>query len=49
MTSIDDAEVWHLNFFGSDVEVLHPVPGVAEFKAEPNVWSQIFEADTSQS
>jgi len=36
--SFDDAQAWYLNFFGSDVEVLRPIPGVAEFKAASGVW-----------
>lgn len=47
--SIEGAEGWYIKLFGSDVEILHPVPGVVEFKVAPGVWYQIFEADEQQA
>ena len=46
--SIAEAEKWYASFFGPDVEVLHPVPGIAEFKAASGVWLQLFEAEGEQ-
>ncbi|WP_157891248.1 hypothetical protein [Phaeobacter porticola] len=40
--SIDDAEPWYFNLFGSGVEVFHPVPGVVEL-------FQIYEAGEQQA
>lgn len=47
--SIEDAEAWYTNLFGSDVEILRPVPGIVEFKVAPGVWYQIFEAEEQQA
>ena len=49
VNSIEDAESWYTNFFGPDVEILRPVPGVVEFKVAPGVWYQIFEAEEEQA
>jgi len=49
VTSIEDAEAWYTKFFGPDVEILRPLPGVVEFEAAPGVWYQIFETEEQQA
>jgi predicted enzyme related to lactoylglutathione lyase len=44
VTNMAEAEAWYAKFLGSKTEVLHPVPGVTEFKVSPGVWLQLFEA-----
>lgn len=48
VSSAAEAETWYLNFFGADVEVMRPFPGVVEFKAAPGSWVQIYEMENQQ-
>lgn len=46
--SLAEAVIWYTSFLGPDVEIIQPVPGVAEFKIAPGVWLQLFEVDDPQ-
>ncbi|MEQ1900081.1 MAG: VOC family protein [Devosia sp.] len=41
--ALSEAEAWYASFLGPDVEFIHPVPGIVEFKIAPGVWLQLFE------